>query len=137
MEQTERLIKIIVNELSSVCYTCSTGTRWHDIGLKDKFRKALEYILTPYARDFELKVSEHDISHSGTPGNVAGSTEEWSLEAKIKGETLVFHGSWHQTGGAEIRINGKMFLKATEKYGLHNLLMTVEGLSTLESTLIP
>ena len=100
IEQIEKLSAILTNELKSVCYKGPSGTRWHDVGLKDKFKKAMNYVLIHYA-NVELQEVSLMLSSQGTQGNIANSNSCWTIKAIIHDKECIFKGNWNQLGMLE------------------------------------
>lgn len=127
IEQIEKLSAILTNELKAVCYKGPSGTRWHDVGLKDKFKKAMNYVLMHYA-NVELQEVSSMLSSQGTQGNIANSNSCWTIKAIIHDKECIFKGNWNQLGGANVSINDIPFLSYKDNYGIQKLVIYAEGL---------
>lgn len=127
IEQIEKLSAILTDELKSVCYKGPSGTRWHDVGLKDKFKKAMNYVLIHYA-NVELQEVSLMLSSQGTQGNIANSNSCWTIKAIIHDKECIFKGNWNQLGGANVSINDIPFLSYKDNYGIQKLVIYAEGL---------
>lgn len=130
IKQIEKLTAILTNELRAVCYKGPSGIRWHDIGLKDKFKTAMNYVLMHYT-NVELREVSSMLSSHGTPGNVANTNKNWAIKATIRDKECIFKGNWSQLGGASVTINDTQFLSYKDNYGIQKLVVYAEGLTEL------
>lgn len=124
---------LLKNILMTNCYKYQ-GVRWHDIGLPGNFELSMSNFLSrfQYSKFATSRVNE---TSNGTPGNVSNSSITWSYVLEKRDKFIVFNGSWHQLGNAEVRIGCIPFLKATERYGNWDLIIYDEGFNELMEVL--
>lgn len=124
----------LVNILADKCYNFR-GPRWHDAGQMTTFHSAIEQLF----EEFEIKAMVTDricnTTSRGTAGNISDSVSQWTLTVRTESKTVTFEGEWFQIGGANVKIDGMLLLKAYEKYGKWEIGIHTDGLQKLYETM--